>query len=863
MKTRLLSIFLCTFIILGTAPLGAISATAESGNGISQSTVDMTLSGTNAVGEMLAAELSAAQSSQSTGNVIYSVEAEDNIAVAELSTAVSCTLFIGIYTEDGLSLVSSGSDGITPETEYAEITLSSAVPQYFYIKAFLVDSEDFSPLSAVYESPLYTKEMQEFLSKTTADFEEDRVVNFDDSTDNNFAVLSEAVVALDESSQKNKITYADTVNDIYTIENIDESVSSLKAEDTFSGVYNGETVIVKIGEIAVDGGTATILGEDTELNEVFDYVKLDATAGITEASVDSDSCGEGVTFDGYEYGTEARAVDIGGSVGTDAKFSFKLAKKGNDNVNVTVAGNVKLQLVFSPKLYISLNYKYLELKLDYSLGGSVSVKGKLETEIPLAFISIGVPGVRAELVPAFVFSASGSIEITGTLIKGTLGYGWYSDVGGVNLTSAPKSEAEIKAAVTVFLGVRLAPEIKILGGKLADASLEVDLGAELKATASANTSDILSDSKRHDCNACVKGEIYGKFSMTVKGKLLNNEEWSLSMKFLEVKLKISDFYWSITHGEFAFTACPHISYKLTLTVTDQSGTPVKKANIALNGKTYSTTESGTLSLYLPNGSYKATATANDYISSEKAFTVLNASKGVTLTLESINLINAQSLSLGYEHSAAITESGDLYMWGSNEYGQLGNGTTTDSDTPIKIMSNVSSLSLGNVHSAAITKSGDLYMWGYNYYGQLGNGTTTDSNTPVKIMSNIASLCLGSNHSAVVTKSGDLYMWGWNYLRQLGDGTTTDSNTPLKIMSDVSSVSLGDYHSAAITKSGDLYTWGYNGYRQLGNGTTAAISYKPVKIMSNMASASLGRYHSGAVTESGDLYMWGGRIMKDS
>ncbi len=145
------------------------------------------------------------------------------------------------------------------------------------------------------------------------------------------------------------------------------------------------------------------------------------------------------------------------------------------------------------------------------------------------------------------------------------------------------------------------------------------------------------------------------------------------------------------------------------------------------------------------------------------------------------------------------------------------------------MENVSSVSLGDRHSAVI-KDGNLYAWGDNRFGQLGNGTTASSNIPIKIMENVSSVNLGE-YSAIITKDGNLYTWGDNRFGRLGNGTSASSNIPIKIMENVSSVSLGDWHSAAITKDGNLYTWGFNGGGQLGNGTYIN-SLVPIKIELN-------------------------------
>ena len=230
--------------------------------------------------------------------------------------------------------------------------------------------------------------------------------------------------------------------------------------------------------------------------------------------------------------------------------------------------------------------------------------------------------------------------------------------------------------------------------------------------------------------------------------------------------------------------------------------------------------------------------------------------------------NVSSVSLGEYHSAAITTDGSLYMWGRNNYGQLGNGKSNeyayvydpeiDSALPIKIMDNVFSVNLGDDYSAAITTDGSLYTWGRNNYGQLGDGATTNSSVPIKIMDNISSIDFGHYMSAAITTDGSLYTWGRGFYGQLGNGTEENSLTPIKIMDNVIDVDIGFGHTGAITTGGSLYMWGKNDYGQLGNGiVTTEFTYVPIKIMDNVASVSLGQtFHGAAITADGSLYMWG-------
>ena len=183
------------------------------------------------------------------------------------------------------------------------------------------------------------------------------------------------------------------------------------------------------------------------------------------------------------------------------------------------------------------------------------------------------------------------------------------------------------------------------------------------------------------------------------------------------------------------------------------------------------------------------------------------------------------------------------IWGQNDFGQLGNGTTIDSLTPTDITSkfnlgseeDVLEVYLGANYSMLITTEGRLFTWGINAQGQLGDGTTTTSNIPIDITSSFnlnpneifESISAGGNHSSAITSEGRIFMWGYNNLGQLGDGTDTQRNTPTEITSNfdlnitetIESMSLGSSHSSAVTSENRVFIWGYNGDGQLGIGVT--------------------------------------------
>lgn len=898
---------------------------------------DMNVKSTNSFGSLLTSELEqeADKQEENNGINIFSVEVTGKTASAEFETLQDSTLVVAIYDESGVEMLASGRTAVTKEDTTAEVTIDiETIPKYFYLKAFLVDEEVYRPLCTAYESPNYTKEMQEFFAKTTDDFESDKVLNLDNDDSNNFAVYDDETKIIESNGNKNQVASVDDESKKYVIKNADTSITSLKDGDIFSYNYgDNEILIVKVKSIGISGTTATIYGDEVAMDEVFDYVKIDETSDLSTADYDPSTCGDGVTYNGTSEeeinpkSSSPVGAEFEGSTG--ATLKFELDKKIG---NSTLKGSLDLGVKASVKVYLTISYQYLELKLDYSAKLSISLSLKVSDTLPLGYICISpFAGVMIEFTPSIIVECDGKIEVSGTL-KGTLGLKATNTDGIQNISTNPEFKPEIKVEVTIFVGISLEPKVKILSDVITG-SMKAMLGAELKATMKKTVED--TSKQIHECNACIAGTISAKASLSFEIKFIKSDKLKFNFDVADLTIKICDFYFSYDFADFGFTTCPHQKYKVTVTVKNSKGETVSGASV---NDEYTTNSDGKAEFFLNGGDYTINVKHGE-LSGKKDISIDGKPISVTMTvakdLTDKDLISGGGnidtggdnnsdndnntgvtnvLSLGGCHSAYITKSGDLYMWGHNRQGQLGDGTTTDRYTPIKIMSNVKSVSLGGYHSAAITENGDLYMWGHNECGQIGDETTTDRYTPTKIMSNVKSVSLGYCHSGAITESGDLYMWGNNRQGQLGDGTTTNILTPkkimsniksvsfgydkaggistiydfigvitengdlfmwgynwqgqlgdgttanrlipTKIMSNVKSVSLGDKHSGAITENGDLYMWGYNGRGQLGNGTTNIRVYTPAKIMSNVKSVSLGESHSGAITENGDLYMWG-------
>jgi alpha-tubulin suppressor-like RCC1 family protein len=232
------------------------------------------------------------------------------------------------------------------------------------------------------------------------------------------------------------------------------------------------------------------------------------------------------------------------------------------------------------------------------------------------------------------------------------------------------------------------------------------------------------------------------------------------------------------------------------------------------------------------------------------------------------------VSAGINHTCGITTDSQLYCWGLNFNGELGDGTTTTRLRPVAVGGALrfrlvsANVGIGGGHTCGITTDYRLYCWGYNAIGQLGDGTTVDRLRPVAVAGGKKFRWVdgGSAHTCGIGYSDNrAYCWGANASGKLGDGTTSGRLVPTAVAGTIAfrQVSTGVDHTCGVTTDNRAFCWGSNQEGQIGDSSTATQRLEPTPVATarRFCQLDVGRYHACAVS-TGDnrAFCWGnGRV----
>ena len=311
----------------------------------------------------------------------------------------------------------------------------------------------------------------------------------------------------------------------------------------------------------------------------------------------------------------------------------------------------------------------------------------------------------------------------------------------------------------------------------------------------------------------------------------------------------------------------------------------------MNVYTDSTTKVGTLNYEIEDSNVAELTTLGMITGKQQGITKIKVTDTSTKRTTSIwvKVVNDSNIqiSLGYKFSVALKQDGTVWSWGQNNDGELGLGNTTEYDEPqqiTEITEKITDVKTGYYHSIALTEKGEVYTWGYNGNGQLGNGTREDSLVPVKVtgLENIAKIDAYKYITIALTQNGEVYVWGsgygakpvkLNFTRKIidvsGNLVLAENRKAYNLDEtksygkDLIKVVAGYNHYLGLTSDGEVYAWGSNSYGQLGNGNNTSSS-TAVKVvtpdgksnMTNIVDISAGDSYSIITDKDGKVYTFG-------
>ena len=690
-----MALVLTLVMVCSIIPAGAFASESAGVSQVDESKV--TIEGTNGFGNLLSAAVSEEQENaaeaESEGYTVTDLAFEGNVATVTYDALEEAILIVALYSEDGMQMLASGKATVSPDATEATVTIEGTMPQYFQASAYLVDGYDFSPLCEAYDTPMYTRDMQELLASTIHDYDPERVLNLDEDETTNFAVYAQDTKVIDQVEGRNIVASVDDETASYVIQNADEQFTNLAEGDIFVYPYGeNDMLIVKVASIQVEGTTVTITGAELEMEEAFCAVKIEGDSDTNDMVVDESSIGEGLVYEGILQNrdpNQAVPMDNQGGVDISKSVTFRLDKylAGNDDsaLSVKVSGSLKFSVDVSLDYYVTLSRQYLEFRVEKAITAALTATGKAQFEQPLceaAFFPI--PCINIAIEPTFKIEISGEIEFSASL-KDTSGYIFESKKGAKALASNTKPEFDVKAEATIFIGFDLKPQVELFKGAVAEFTVEMPVGLEVKITRTGTNGAEpgAQDESFHNCDRCLDFEPFLKVEIGIKLQFLKLEKFTYERTLRSIKLALSHYYYSLDTGKKGVGFCPNWSYRLTVSAMDSDANVFEGAVISVNGQQQTTNSRGNATFFLPRAVHSVTCDFGDSTLTKKV--ALDRAKKLTFTEGETpppeNSLD-EELNFGTEDDSLILAYGECgsdatwIIYGSGRMIISGNGAVT-------------------------------------------------------------------------------------------------------------------------------------------------------------------------------------------
>ncbi|MCL2224827.1 MAG: hypothetical protein FWB96_07665 [Defluviitaleaceae bacterium] len=744
------------------------------------------------------------------------------------------------------------------EGEFVYAAVLQTLPQYFIVVATLTNDygEEITD-QAVFIN--YTRIFAQFAAATIYDFEPETVINLDDSTDENFMVVTDsaALIRMTERSDYFQTSGENT----FTFYNAQSDIFALQAGDKIVVVAICETMhLIHIAAITVNGADITITAHrDFCVTYFFRHI----TISVREYLHSPDITAMFMPHRNYPFSRNFRAVFSGaaGNFAVDAWIGL--------DVYIIAEIEYSVEWSFFVPTGVSLWAKFgvgVAAEIDVTSVATSAPASGSGAEISVFSGNIPIKwgfnaALEIDLLLDWNAQAEGNVNIytsaTAGIIFNNGSVQTFTNRGG------PHLEPRFEGNLYFSIGPRIAVALDWLD--LINAAMWVHPRVTVDATAFFDANRPMVGNSHHACDGCLAGQINfildagfdATYSILIfSGTIINRHFPNM------IRHRLGAFHFSFGGGERVFGRgeCPNILYRVTFHPRDAQRLTLDNAWLEVRNQYGYTVAQGEGSFYtfLHRGRYSVTA---EYAGETftRYFTVLERANAVVIPMFQGDFngnggepapIRWRQVVAGNRASFAIRMDDSLWGWGANADRELGDGTGIDRHIPVRILDDVVSVSR---QQTASMMDGSVAGWGWDR-GQLASGAASRwVSPPMRISSNVKYYTLLTDGGRAIQTDGTLWTWGRNNFGQLGIGTVSTAITtwPVRVLDNVVAVSGSGFRSAAITADGSLWAWGAD--------SAVESSPSPVHLLDDVISVSVGQFYTLVIKADNSFWAWGSNI----